>query len=74
VLLPWPLAAEVASLAEDEGLGTLIDRHGPLLVACDDAEPHAWRAFADIDTPEDLSRLEGEGVGSLSPNPFHENG
>lgn len=57
VLLPWPLAAEVGNLAENEGLSTLIDRHGPLPVACDDVEPHARRAFADIDTPEDLGRF-----------------
>jgi molybdenum cofactor cytidylyltransferase len=55
VLLPWPLAAEISRLAEDKGLNTMIQRNDPLLVACDGIEPATDRAFADIDTPEDLA-------------------
>jgi molybdenum cofactor cytidylyltransferase len=58
VLLSWPLAAQLSSLGENEGLSTLIDRHGPALVACDDVEPSSAEAFADIDTPADLRRYE----------------
>jgi len=57
VLLPWTLASELPSLTANEGLDALIDRHGPEPIACDDLEPNAAQAFADIDTPEDLRGL-----------------
>jgi molybdopterin-guanine dinucleotide biosynthesis protein A len=43
-------------LAENEGLNSLIDRHDPLLVSCDAIEAQPDKAFADIDTPDDLAR------------------
>ncbi len=55
VLLPWSLADEVPQLAENEGLSSLIDRHQPNLIACDDLAPQSRQAFADIDTPADLA-------------------
>jgi molybdenum cofactor cytidylyltransferase len=56
VLLPWSLASELPRLAENEGLNSLIDRHDPLLVSCDAIEAQPDKAFADIDTPDDLAR------------------
>ncbi|MDX1944260.1 MAG: nucleotidyltransferase family protein [Pirellulaceae bacterium] len=53
VLLPWPLAAGVGSLAADQGLNSLIVSHDPLLVPCDAIATDAVSSFADVDTPED---------------------
>ena len=57
LLLPWPLAAEVARLAADEGLDRLVARHGAREVACDDAG-----ILTDVDTPDeyDQSRRAGK--------------
>ena len=57
VILPWSLAAELRELAASEGLNTLIERSQPMLLPCDHVEPAPAAAFADIDTPEDLSRF-----------------
>jgi molybdenum cofactor cytidylyltransferase len=52
VLFPWPLAAEVAQLAHDEGVNTIVQRRKVRELACDDAG-----VLADLDTPEDYRRL-----------------
>ena len=52
VLFPWPLAAEVAHLAEDEGVSALLDRNRVREIDCG---PHA--APDDLDTPDDYRRL-----------------
>jgi molybdenum cofactor cytidylyltransferase len=57
VLLPWPLAAQVHKLPASEGLNALIERSQPKLLPCDHVEQASDAAFADIDTPEDLSRF-----------------
>jgi molybdenum cofactor cytidylyltransferase len=57
VLLPWLLAAQLATLKPDEGLNALIERNNPLLVGCDGFVDRTETAFADIDTPADLARF-----------------
>ena len=57
VLLPWPLTARASQLAEGQGLATLIDGANPLLLPCDALDAAPTRAFADIDTPEELNRF-----------------
>jgi molybdenum cofactor cytidylyltransferase len=57
VLLPWSLAAQVHKLPASEGLNALIERSQPKLLPCDHVEQASDAAFADIDTPEDLSRF-----------------
>jgi len=57
VLFPWPLAEEVFSLAESQGLDAIVHRHQPRLIPCDDLATDAEQLFADIDTPEDYERL-----------------
>ena len=57
VLFPWPLAAEVHALAENEGLDAIVRRHEPLQVACDEFVAAEEHPFADIDTPQDYRRL-----------------
>jgi len=52
VLFPWPLAAEVAQLVDDEGVNTIVQRHEVRELACDDAG-----VLADLDTPDDYRRL-----------------
>lgn len=52
VLLPWPLAAEVARLGDDEGINSLVARRGVVELPCDDPG-----LLSDIDTPEDYRRL-----------------
>lgn len=52
ILLPWPLAGEVAALAADEGIRALLERHPPRYVSCADAD-----ILEDVDTPEDYERL-----------------
>jgi molybdenum cofactor cytidylyltransferase len=59
VLLPWPLAAAIQGLGEHEGLGHLIAAHNPLLVPCDTVAGSAEKAFADLDTPDDVRRFGG---------------
>ena len=51
VLFPWRLAAEVASLAPDEGVNAILKRHRVREIKCQDAAIHD-----DIDTPEDYKR------------------
>lgn len=54
VLFPWPLAAEVGQLGDDEGLDALVARHGvEHLEFADRAVPE------DFDTPADYERLRG---------------
>jgi molybdenum cofactor cytidylyltransferase len=57
VLLPWFLAEQLATLASDEGLHSLIERNQPLLVPCDPFVDRNEPAFADIDTPGDLAQF-----------------
>jgi molybdenum cofactor cytidylyltransferase len=57
VLFPWPLAAEVHALAENEGLDAIVRSHEPLRVACDEFVAAEEHPFADIDTPQDYRRL-----------------
>jgi molybdenum cofactor cytidylyltransferase len=52
VLLPWSLAAEVARLAPDQGLNSLVDR-GPVEYV--EVAPDALGD--DVDTPADYNRL-----------------
>jgi molybdenum cofactor cytidylyltransferase len=63
VLFPWPLAAEVHLLGENEGLNTIVERRQPLLVSCDDLVTASEQPFADVDTPDDFERL------TKGPNP-----
>jgi molybdenum cofactor cytidylyltransferase len=57
VLFPWPLAAEVHALAENDGLDAIVRSHDPLRVACDEFVAAEEHPFADIDTPQDYRRL-----------------
>jgi molybdenum cofactor cytidylyltransferase len=52
VLFPWPLAQEVDSLADHEGVNALLKRHSVREIDCDDNRIHR-----DLDTPEDYDRL-----------------
>jgi molybdenum cofactor cytidylyltransferase len=52
VLFPWPLADEVARLAEQEGVNALLDRHAVREVDCGPAG-----VPGDLDTPDDYRRL-----------------
>ena len=56
VLFPWPLAAEVPRLADDEGINALVKRHPVRELPNDDPG-----ILTDLDTPEDYRRLQGEG-------------
>ena len=58
-LFPWALAADVASLAADEGVNALLARHSVAEVACG-----ADALAADLDTPEDY---RGRRQGPPSP-------
>jgi molybdenum cofactor cytidylyltransferase len=51
VVLPWSIAAEVASLPKGQGASALLSRHQSLVVEIPIGEPHA---VDDIDTPEDF--------------------
>lgn len=55
VLFPWPLAAQVAQLADDEGINALRARNRVREVSCDDLL--TADAFIDVDTPADYQRL-----------------
>jgi molybdenum cofactor cytidylyltransferase len=55
VLFPWSLAADVATLGENEGLNALLARSVVSEVAWGDAS-----AFADVDDPADYERLRPE--------------
>jgi molybdenum cofactor cytidylyltransferase len=63
VLLPWCLAAEVETLPAGEGLRTLVERHAPLHVACDDVVAPGDDPFLDLDTPQDYARWAAESGG-----------
>ncbi|MBP88999.1 MAG: hypothetical protein CMJ64_20180 [Planctomycetaceae bacterium] len=52
VLFPWPLAKEVDSLGEDEGVNALLKHHSLFTIDCGDDRIHS-----DLDTPEDYERL-----------------
>jgi molybdenum cofactor cytidylyltransferase len=60
VLFPWALAARVFALQPDEGLNAIVETSDPLLIPCDDLVISGENPFADIDTPDDFTRL-GEG-------------
>lgn len=53
VLFPWPLAQEVFTLADDEGVNAIVHRHGYRSVELADAAAIG----SDIDTPADYDRL-----------------
>lgn len=53
VLFPWTLAAEVATLAAHEGVSALVSRHEVVALECG-----AACLAADIDSPDDLARLQ----------------
>ncbi len=53
VLFPWPIAAEVHSLADDQGVNVLVVRHNYFPVPCDKRA-----VIEDLDTPEDYRRLQ----------------
>lgn len=52
VLFPWPLAAEVGKLLEDEGVKRLLLDHPPQEVPTGDSS-----MFADMNTPEEYGQL-----------------
>jgi molybdenum cofactor cytidylyltransferase len=56
LLLPWPLAAEVAQLGPNEGVRTLLEGHPPRLLEVDDPDVVA----PDLDTPETYRRLHDQ--------------
>lgn len=53
VLFPWPLAQDVFTLADDEGVNAIVHRHGYRSVELADAAAIG----SDIDTPADYERL-----------------
>lgn len=53
VLFPWPFAAEVAQLSEQEGVNQLLTRCPVRLLPTDDPV-----IVDDLDTPEDYERLQ----------------
>ncbi len=55
LVLPWSLAADVASLPKDQGFNALLARHQSLVVELAVADE---RVADDIDSPEDLRRWE----------------
>jgi len=52
VLFPWPLADEVAGLAENEGVSAIVQRHAVKELAW----PNAQEVLTDIDTPEEYRK------------------
>jgi molybdenum cofactor cytidylyltransferase len=54
VLFRWTLAAEVASLAENEGVNELLKRHPPVEFAWADDS-----VLGDLDTPDDFAKARG---------------
>lgn len=60
VLFPWPMAAQVSSLGEEESVKTLFARNPVCEVPCDDLLP-SDQPFLDVDTPTDYARLGGTG-------------
>ena len=57
-LFPWPLAARIDELGEDEGLNALVERESAAEIRCDDIADAD--AFSDVDTPDDYERLHQE--------------
>jgi CTP:molybdopterin cytidylyltransferase MocA len=55
-LFPYRLAAEVFNLPADQGLNSLLRAHATEIVQIDTDSP---AVVADLDTPEDYSRLAG---------------
>jgi molybdenum cofactor cytidylyltransferase len=55
VLLPWPLAARLEALTVEEGINRLIEREGAVLIECGENA-----ICADLDTPADYERWQGE--------------
>ena len=53
VLFPWPVAEQVDTLTNDEGINVLLQRNPVCEIACDDLAIHL-----DLDTPEDYERLK----------------
>jgi len=57
VLFPWPFAAPVFQLRENEGLNAIVEREPIELIACDDIAAAGGSPFADIDTPEQYNQI-----------------
>lgn len=55
VLFPWSYAARLEDLAADEGLNRLVELAQPALIECGESA-----ICADLDTPADYERLQGE--------------
>jgi len=55
VLFPWSYAAQIDTLAADEGLRQLIERGSARLIECGEGA-----VGADLDTPADYERLQNE--------------
>jgi molybdenum cofactor cytidylyltransferase len=51
IVVPWPLAAEVMTLADGESLKTLVERHPARTIECNVS------ILGDLDTPEDYQAV-----------------
>jgi molybdenum cofactor cytidylyltransferase len=60
VLFPWPMAALVHKLADQEGLNAIAHRHPPVHTPCEDLVAPSEYPFADIDTPEDYRQMTSD--------------
>lgn len=58
IVLPWRLARTIAGLPPDVGVNTLVAQHESEVV---EIEVGGEAVVTDLDTPEDLRRLSGEG-------------
>ena len=61
IVVPWAMHARIASLAENEGLNTLVDQCGPRMIDF----PASLRP-TDIDTPQEYEQLRVEADESTS--------
>jgi CTP:molybdopterin cytidylyltransferase MocA len=60
VLFPWRFAAEVHALSPSVGLNSIVDRHQPLLVPCEDLVLTNEYPFSDVDTPQDYQKMTND--------------
>jgi len=58
IVLPWRLARTITELPPDVGVNALVAQHAPKVV---EIEVGGEAVVTDLDTPEDLRRLSGEG-------------
>jgi len=58
IVLPWGLARTIADLPPDVGVNALVARHAAEVVEIEVADESV---VTDLDTPEDLRRIEGQG-------------